>query len=43
MQNKNYTAAIKVANSPEDVFNHIKEVSKWWSKDYEGNSTNTER
>ncbi len=38
MQNKNYTAAIKVANSPGDVFNHIKEVSKWWSKDFEGNS-----
>ena len=39
MKNKSYTATIEVANSPEDVFNHIKDVSKWWSKDFEGSST----
>ena len=39
MTNKNYTATIEVAKSPQDVFNCIKEVSKWWSKDFEGNST----
>jgi hypothetical protein len=39
MQNKSYTTTIEVAGSPEDVFNHIKDVSKWWSKDYEGSST----
>ena len=38
MENKNYTATIEVAKSPKDVFNHIKEVSKWWSKDFEGRS-----
>jgi len=40
MEMKNYTATIEVAKSAKDVFNDIKEVSKWWSKDYEGNSTN---
>ncbi len=40
MTNKNYTATIEVAKSPQDVFNHIKDVSKWWSKDFEGSSTN---
>ena len=39
MKNKSYRATIEVANSPQDVFNHIKDVSKWWSKDFEGNST----
>ena len=39
MTNKNYTATIEVAKSPQDVFDCIKEVSKWWSKDFEGNST----
>ena len=38
MKNKSYTATIEVAKSPQDVFNHIKDVSKWWSKDYEGSS-----
>jgi len=40
MTRKNYTATIEVAKSPQDVFNCIKEVSKWWSKDFEGGSTN---
>ena len=39
MQNKTYTATIEVAQSPEVVFNHINDVSKWWSKDFEGSST----
>jgi len=39
MKNKSYTVTIEVAKSPQDVFNHIKEVSKWWSKDFEGSST----
>lgn len=38
MQNKSYTAIIEVTKSAEDVFNCIKDVSKWWSKDFEGNS-----
>lgn len=41
MANKNYSAIIEVAKSPQDVFNCIKEVSKWWNKeDFEGNSSN---
>jgi Activator of Hsp90 ATPase homolog 1-like protein len=39
MESQNYTATIEVAMSPNDVFNHINDVSKWWSKDYEGRST----
>jgi len=39
MENKNFTATIEVAKSPQDVFDCIKEVAKWWSKDYEGSST----
>ena len=38
MNSQNYTATIEVAKSPEDVFNHLTDVSKWWGfKDYEGN------
>ena len=39
MQTKSYTTTIEVARSPKDVFDHISEVSKWWSKDFEGSST----
>ncbi len=39
MKNDNYRATIEVDQAPETVFNHIKDVSKWWSKDFEGNST----
>ena len=39
MTNKSYTATIEVAQLPKEVFNAINEVTKWWSKDFEGNST----
>ena len=39
MKNKDYTITIEVAKSPNDVFNAINDVSKWWSKDFEGSST----
>ena len=39
MTNNNYTATIELTKSPEEVFNQIKQVSKWWSKDFEGSST----
>ncbi len=32
MNNQNYTAAIEVANSQQDVFKHITNVSKWWGE-----------
>jgi Activator of Hsp90 ATPase homolog 1-like protein len=33
----NYTVAIEVAKSPNDIFNHIiNDVSKWWPEDVEG-------
>lgn len=38
MRDKSYTATIEVAQSPEVVFNHINDISKWWSKDFEGSS-----
>jgi activator of Hsp90 ATPase-like protein len=40
MKDHSYTATIEVAKSPEDVFEHINQVSKWWSKDFEGSSSN---
>ena len=38
MTNMNYTATIAVEKSPQVVFDCLKEVPKWWSKDFEGNS-----
>lgn len=31
MENKSYTATIEIDNSPLDVFNHVNNVSKWWT------------
>ena len=39
MENKSFTATIEVSKSPQDVFKCLKEVPKWWSKDFEGSST----
>lgn len=39
MDNRNFTTTIEITKSPKDIFNSISEVSKWWSKDFEGNST----
>ena len=39
MENKNYTATIEVKKSSQEVFNAINDVTKWWSKDFEGKST----
>jgi hypothetical protein len=39
MNSKSFTATIEVAQTPGHVFNCITEVSKWWSKDFEGSST----
>ena len=41
MTNKNYKAAnytveIEVAKSPDDVFNHVINLSKWWPEEFEG-------
>ena len=49
MTNKNYKAAnytveIEVAKSPDDVFNHVINLSKWWPEEFEGDdiTLNTE-
>ena len=34
----NYTVAIEVAKSPNDVFNHVIDLSKWWPEEFEGES-----
>jgi|SRR5664279_3314155 len=39
MNNHSYTTTIAFAQAPVDVFNHISDVPKWWSKDFEGSST----
>ena len=36
MKNNSYTIIIEVDKTPEEVYNHICDVSKWWSKDFEG-------
>ncbi|HWK02436.1 MAG TPA: SRPBCC domain-containing protein [Puia sp.] len=43
MTNKNYKAAnytveIEVAKSPNNVFNHVIDLSKWWPEEFEGES-----
>jgi hypothetical protein len=35
---ESFSATIEPVKSPQEVFNCIKEVSKWWSRDFEGNS-----
>ena len=39
MKNKSFTTIIEVSRYPQDVFSSIQEVSKWWSKDFEGSSS----
>jgi len=34
----NYTVEIEVAKSPDDVFNHVIDLSKWWPEEFEGES-----
>ncbi len=41
MTNKNYKAAnytvtIELTKSPNDVFNHLANLKKWWPEDFEG-------
>jgi Activator of Hsp90 ATPase homolog 1-like protein len=38
VRTQNFTASIEVDKSPDEVYNHINHVSKWWSKDFEGSS-----
>jgi Activator of Hsp90 ATPase homolog 1-like protein len=39
MEGQNYSASFEVAKSPQEVFDRIVDVSKWWSKDFEGQSS----
>ena len=32
----NYSVEIEIAKSPEDVFNHLINLKKWWPEDFEG-------
>src|ERR1700761_7815929 len=39
MSSHSYTTTIEIAKAPQDVFRHLKDVSKWWGgKDFEGHS-----
>lgn len=37
---KSYSTNVEVTSTPTDVFNHINDVSKWWTKEFEGKSSN---
>ena len=39
MEQNSFTATIEVAKSPQEVFTCLKDITCWWSKDFEGNST----
>ncbi|MGZ3840351.1 MAG: SRPBCC family protein [Flavisolibacter sp.] len=39
MTKRCYGATIELTQSPKEVFNAITSVTKWWSKDFQGNST----
>ena len=39
MEQNNFTSTIEVAKSPQEVFTCLKDITCWWSKDFEGNST----
>jgi hypothetical protein len=39
VKDQSYSATIEVVLSPADVFAHVNDVSKWWTKDFEGQST----
>lgn len=32
----NYTVEMEIAKSPNDVFNHLINLKKWWPEDFEG-------
>ena len=42
MRDQSYTTTIEVASSPENAFNHINDVAKWWAKDVGGRPTEFE-
>jgi len=39
INSRSFRTSIEVEKSPQEVFDDIKEVSKWWSKDFEGSSS----
>ncbi|SHF45611.1 SRPBCC family protein [Flavisolibacter ginsengisoli] len=39
MENRDYAITVEVAKSSQEVFDAISDVTNWWSKDFEGNST----
>jgi hypothetical protein len=48
MTDKNYKPAkysveIELAKSPDDVFDHIIDLSKWWPEEFEGRKHQTEQ
>lgn len=40
MNENSFTTTIEVDNTPQEIFNAISQVSKWWTRDFDGTSTN---
>ena len=40
MENKNFNAVITVDNTAAEAFDAINNVSAWWTKNIEGDTTN---
>ena len=36
MKKTNYSVVIEVEKSPDDVFNHVINLSQWWPEEFEG-------
>jgi len=39
MENKSFSTTIQVKRPPQEVFNCLTAVTKWWSNDFEGSSS----
>jgi uncharacterized protein YndB with AHSA1/START domain len=41
MKDQSYTTTIEITATPQEVFDRITAIPKWWSTDFEGSSVNS--